>query len=215
MAKQDLKVVKSNIAGALYGALIGDLVTGANDDLLLPMPTFAENFSQDLLDVLRYMHDYAEGRFPVVDYMGHSAVTLLPDVLFYGRAMLASLPAPYPEPYQAAYMAFCGTIFDNQGNTSWRTVSRPQTAPHGLKTICEQWSDAVNFASASISYREALSMALGSGCGATAGALAGAKYGLTGIPSTWLAQVPLEARSLVGRFVNLCIGRCGDDGEVL
>ena len=201
--------VRNRLAGAAYGAIIGDLIVGIDRETLLPI--FSEKFSSDVQDFIRYMSDYSNGSFPMVDYMSNGVVTLLADVMYYGDSLFVPLfvQMPYPEPYQAACKAFYDSIFMEQGNTTWRRINRPQNDSQGLRGVSEVWNGSMSLASAALAFPDAVSMAAGNpDCdGATVGALAGARFGLGSISGRWLVKVPIDIKSIVGSFIKVCIER--------
>ena len=197
--------VRDRLSGAAYGAIIGDLIIGIDRETLLPI--FSEKFSSDVQDFIRYMSDYSNGSFPMVDYMSNGVVTLLADVMYYGDSLFAQMP--YPEPYQAACKAFYDSIFMEQGTTTWRRINRPQNDSQGLRGVSESWNGSMSLASVALAFPDAVSMAAGNpDCdGATVGALAGARFGLSSISGRWLAKVPIDIKSIVGSFIKVCIER--------
>lgn len=197
--------VHNRLAGAAYGAIIGDLIIDIDRETLLPI--FSENFSSDVQDFIRYMSNYSGGSFPMVDYMSNGVVTLLADVMYYGDSLFAQMP--YPEPYQTACKAFYDSIFMEQRLITWRRINGPQNGSHGLRGVSEAWNGSVSLAIATLAFPDAVSMAAGNpDCdGATVGALAGARFGLSSISGRWLVKVPIDIKSIVGSFIKVCIER--------
>lgn len=203
MSDQDLR---DRVAGCVYGAIIGDLFRGIDQDTLVPI--FAEEFSLDMQDCLRYMEGYAGGVYPVVEYEGKATVALLPDMLVFRNSMLNSALGEYTgrmyqQPYLAACQAVYDTVFMKQGRTTWIRLNRPQNGSGGLRGLCDAWNVAVALARDSYAFPDAIVLSQNQSCdGATVGMLAGARFGLHSIPGKWLSAVPVNVKSLAGKFIN-------------
>lgn len=203
MSDHDLR---DRVAGCVYGTIIGDLFRGIDQETLKPI--FAEQFSLDMQDCLRYMEGYANDVYPVVEYEGKHSVTLLPDMLVFRSSMLNSALGKYtgqfyPQPYLAACQAIYDTVFMKQGRTTWIRLNGPQNGSEGLRGLCDEWNVAVALAREAYAFPDAIVLSRNSDCyGATVGMLAGARFGLHSIPGKWLSVVPVNVKSLAGKFIN-------------
>lgn len=201
--------LRDRLAGCVYGAIIGDLFRGVDQETMQPI--ISDTFSLDVQDCIRYMNEYAGGAYPVVEYDGKGVVTLLPDMLVFRRSMLNSALGKhtgyfYRQPYLAACQAIYDTVYMNQGRTTWIRLNGPQNGSEGLTGLCDEWNVAVALAREAYAFPDSLVLAQNSECrGTTVGMLAGARFGLHSIPGKWLSAVPVEIKGIVGKFINMAL----------
>ena len=201
--------LRDRLAGCVYGAIIGDLFRGVDQETMQPI--ISDTFSLDVQDCIRYMNEYANGAYPVVEYDGTGVVTLLPDMLVFGRSMLDSAMGKhtgkfYQQPYLAACQAIYDTVYMNQGRTTWIRLNGPQNGSESLTGLCDEWNVAVALAREAYAFPDSLVLAQNSECrGTTVGMLAGARFGLHSIPGKWLSAVPVEIKGIVGKFINMAL----------
>ncbi len=210
--------LRDRLAGCVYGAIIGDLFRGVDQETMQPI--ISDTFSLDVQDCIRYMNEYASGAYPVVEYDGKGVVTLLPDMLVFGRSMLDSAMGKhtgkfYQQPYLAACQAIYDTVYMNQGRTTWIRLKGPQKGSQSLAGLCDEWNVAVALAREAYAFPDSLVLAQNSECrGTTVGMLAGARFGLHSIPGKWLSAVPVEIKGIVGKFINMALNSDSKVSEV-
>ena len=59
MTREERKELHDRLAGAVYGAVVGDLFREVDQETMKPV--FADEFGYDMRDCIRYMSDYGSG----------------------------------------------------------------------------------------------------------------------------------------------------------
>lgn len=220
------KDLRDRVAGCVYGAIIGDIFRGVDSDTMQPI--ISDTFSldvQDCIRYMRYMNEYSQvrhsqGRLPMVEYVGHGVVTLLPAMLLYRKSMLDSALGEhtgkfYPQPYLAACQAVYDTVYMKRGRTSWMMAKASENGSESLAGLCDEWNVAVALAREAYAFPDSLVLAQNADCrGTTVGMLAGARFGLHSIPGKWLSAVPVEIKGIVGKFINMALNSDSKVSEV-
>ena len=214
MTREERKELHDRLAGAVYGAVVGDLFREVDQETMKPV--FADEFGYDMRDCIRYMSEYGSGSYPVVEYEGKQVTALLPDMLFYRRSMFQAALGTfsghsYEQPYMVASKAIYDTVFMKQGRTTWERLNVAQKGSGGLAGLCDVWNESVALARTAYAFPDAVILSRNSKAdGSVVGMLAGARFGLHSIPGRWVSAVPVQIKGILGSFIKSCMDYNGE-----